>query len=178
MTGEEQRRTVADRLGVALGRSLGALAGFLLAALAMITFLDVVGRYVFNAPITGAYEIVQFLMAGVVAAAMPVVTYRRIHVTIDLLDPLLPYAVRRVQSVVVDAVCAVVLSGVAWRLWLLGVEKQEYGDVTVFLALPIHPLAFAIAVILGVAALSSFALMILALLPGARQGGGSLEHRQ
>lgn len=177
MIDQDKRRTVEARLGVVLGRSLGALAGFLLATLAMITFCDVVGRYVFNAPITGAYEIVQFLMAGIVAAAMPVVTYRRLHVTIDLLDALLPRAARRVQSVVVDGVCMVVLGGVAWRLWLLGAEHQEYGDVTVFLALPIHPLAYAIAVIMGVAALSSFALMMLELLRAARQGGGPLEHR-
>ena len=46
-----------------LERILEAIMATFLLAMALITAIDVVGRYFFSAPLPGGYEIVQYLMA-------------------------------------------------------------------------------------------------------------------
>jgi hypothetical protein len=43
------------------------------------------------------------------------------------------------QQVLVDAVCAASLAGLAWLLWTKGGPLAAYGDTTAQLKLPLHP---------------------------------------
>ena len=99
-------------------RLLGILAGLALAIMALIVFVDVVGRYFFNLPVTGSYELIQVSMAALVFIALPAVTARRQHVTVDLIDTVLPRRADRFLQGVVNLVCAVALGGMAWHLWI------------------------------------------------------------
>ena len=66
----------------------------------MLTFADVVGRYVFTAPIFGAAEMIQFLLAMTIFAGLCLVNARDEHITVELfevqLDRWMPATVRRI----------------------------------------------------------------------------------
>lgn len=57
-----------------------------LLAMMILTFVDVVGRYVFRAPIFGSSEMISYLLAVTVFAGLAVVTGERNHVTIALFE--------------------------------------------------------------------------------------------
>ena len=46
------------------------IVSLLLFLMMAITFVDVIGRYLFNAPIFGAAEMIQFLLAGTVFSGL------------------------------------------------------------------------------------------------------------
>jgi TRAP-type C4-dicarboxylate transport system permease small subunit len=130
----------------------GTLSGVLLLSLMMVTVVDVCGRYLLNAPLPGSFEISAILMAGIVYSGLPVVSRRETHVTVDLLDPLVPPAVRSPQRVAVNLICAVFFAVLAWRLWLLANEARAFGDVTEYLRLSRAPISWAGSLLCAVAA--------------------------
>jgi TRAP-type C4-dicarboxylate transport system permease small subunit len=103
------------------------------------TFVDVLARYVFNAPIPGAYEISELIMGIMIFAALPVVTWRGTHITIDLLDLITPRGIAGWRDSFMFLVSAGFVAVLGWELWDLAQTLASYGDVTEYLRLPIHP---------------------------------------
>ena len=54
--------------------------------LVAVTVIDVIGRYFFDAPLPGAFELTQILLADLVLAALPMTTFKDSHVEVDLLS--------------------------------------------------------------------------------------------
>ena len=69
--------------------AIETLIACLLAGMVALTFADVIGRRLFGAPIYGAHDITEHLMALVVFTGLPIVTIGGAHLTIDLLDRVL-----------------------------------------------------------------------------------------
>lgn len=153
-------RGARDRFSNLLDRSLGLVAAAVLAALMLLTLCDVIGRYFFNAPVAGAYELVELMMGTLIFAALPVVTERDHHVTIDLLDPVTPDWLVPVRNAFMHLVSAVALAPIAWRLWEFAASKAEYGDVTAFLGIPLYPFAYGMSVLTGLTSLVSAILFV------------------
>ncbi|MFC3612859.1 TRAP transporter small permease [Lutimaribacter marinistellae] len=65
-------------------RASFVLAQISLAALAAITFIEVVSRYFFSSPTIWASDAVRYLMACVIIFGLPDVTLNQQHVAIDL----------------------------------------------------------------------------------------------
>ena len=80
--------------------ALGYFAAVVLFCLMMLTCVDVVGRYFFSKPVPGGFEITEMLLAALIFAGLPLVTLRDDHVTVDLLDPVTPDWLLRIQHVV------------------------------------------------------------------------------
>lgn len=126
-----------------------------LVLLAVITTVDVVGRYVFNAPLQGAYESSELLLAVLVFSCLPRVTWHRQHLTVSMIDSLLKRRGLRIQRAVVALVTTVALATLAWHLWQLAAQKAEYGDMSHALQTPIAPFAYAAAALTGLSALAA-----------------------
>ena len=127
----------ADRLRPE--RALEMLAAALLFSMMVLTFVDVVLRYVFNAPIRGSCEVSETMMAVLIFAGLPMVSRKGEHIAIDTVVRLAPPFFRRVSSLAVQMGCAAALVGMAWLLWLKGSRFAAAGDVTQTLKLPIAP---------------------------------------
>jgi TRAP-type transport system small permease protein len=140
-------------LGYWLTRPLEVVAAVLLFALMVMTCIDVVGRYLFNAPLNGATELTRLLMAGIIFAALPAVNLRENHVTVDLLDPFVPSILMRMRQLLINLLSAIILAVISWRVWLLAERAGQYGDRTEFLQIPVAPVVYAIALMCAVAAL-------------------------
>ena len=70
---------------------LGAIALF---AMMILTTVDVAGRYLFNAPVLGAFEITEYLILILVFSFLADTQSQKIHVSVDLLFERFPESVR------------------------------------------------------------------------------------
>jgi TRAP-type C4-dicarboxylate transport system permease small subunit len=139
---------------------LGTVAALDLAAMMLLTFLDVTGRKFLAHPIYGAYELTEFMMGVLIFSALPLVTARENHVTIDVLDPFIAPAIGRWQRVVVNLLSAVVLAFLGGRLWILSASHLHTHEVTMTLRIPHGPFTRAFAVMAMLAALASFVVAL------------------
>ncbi|GHD64106.1 hypothetical protein GCM10017083_55440 [Thalassobaculum fulvum] len=130
---------------------LKLVASVLLFAMMLVTFVDVVGRYLFASPLPGAFELTEVLLGLIVFAGLPIVTWRSEHVTVDLLTVRLPAPTRRLLVRVAALATALVLAMLAWRLSTTASDLLGYGDATVFLGIPLGPVAGAMAALAAVA---------------------------
>jgi TRAP-type C4-dicarboxylate transport system permease small subunit len=143
MNGPARRRR--HRIAHACDVVLAAVAGGLLFAMMLLTFVDVVLRYFFNAPIKGGFEVTEMMMAVLIFAGLPLVSRRNEHVTIDAFDRFFPRGFRRGMHVVIHLVCAAALAGMAWLLYRKAGSFADIGDITQTLKFPIAPFVYLMA---------------------------------
>ena len=86
---------------------LGAISGTVLFLMMMITAVDVVGRYVFNKPLAGGFEVTEMMLAALIYCGLPLVSQRREHIVIDTFDPLMSARVKRGLDMLAEIVCSV-----------------------------------------------------------------------
>lgn len=140
------------------GKLLGSVCMALLFGLAGVTVLDVVGRYWFDAPISGAFELTQLMLAALIFAALPLTTAARGHVEVDLIAGALPQLLRPAIAWLGAIVSAAALAVFSWRLAVHAVRLAADGSVTNALDVPLAPLAWLGAISCGASAV--IALML------------------
>jgi TRAP-type C4-dicarboxylate transport system permease small subunit len=138
----------------------GTLAAVALFAIMVLTLVDVSGRKLLSASVPGSLELTELLLVAVIFAGLPLVSLRGEHVVFDSLDPLLPRWLKRAQQVVVDALCAAALAGIAWLMWVKAGQLAEYGETTAQLKMGLAPFVRVISVLCGVTALVHGLLML------------------
>lgn len=149
MTGDRGRPMAAW-----LWRILSSVSAMTLFAMMLLVVLDVAGRYLFNAPIAGSFEITEFLLALLVFAALPVVTREDTHVSVSVVEALLRGRAAFVQRLFVLSFGAVALGIITWRLWLGGDKLAAGRQVTGYLELPRAPIAWVASVLAGFACIT------------------------
>lgn len=156
------------RLSRRVDTVLGLAAALTLVGIMLLTCVDVAGRYVFNSPVPGAFEITELAMGALIFTSLPLVTLRRQQVTVDLFEQLVPERLRRAQLVVIYLVSAACLVAVAWRLWIKAGFMVQYGDTTATLHIMIYPLVYYMS---AQAAFTAAFLLVM-----ARLDTGSVHH--
>jgi len=134
---------------------LKIIAAVMIFAMAILTFVDVIGRYIFSAPIQGTFEIVGLLLGAVTFAALPLVTYSRTHITVDLFDSFIRGKFRWLQQFGTLLGSACVIGFIAERLIAAGIDETEANYVTEDLGLSRAPLLY------GMSGLSIIAVLLL-----------------
>lgn len=138
----KQKTSNADRVVHWATRLLGLGAAVLLFAMMVLTFVDVMGRYFFDAPVPGGFEVTELMMAALIFAGLPLVTAGNEQVAVDLLDYSMPRTLKRIRDVLVNLLCAGMLAILSYRLWLKASEQVSYGDQTAILNIPSAPVTF------------------------------------
>jgi TRAP-type C4-dicarboxylate transport system permease small subunit len=141
------------RLGVWLEAALGCTSAAVLFLMMMITTLDVVGRYGFNRPLNGGFEVTEMMLAALIYCGLPLVSMRREHIVIDTFDPFMPRRMKRALDVCADIVSAAILGGMGYLIFRRAARVADYGDTTSVLKLPLAPVAYLMGVMIVVAAL-------------------------
>ncbi|XWN32455.1 MAG: TRAP transporter small permease [Devosia sp.] len=133
--------------------ALSASAAVLLMAMMGLTVADVVGRYLFNSPVPGAFEATEIMLALAIFAGLPLVTARGEHIQVRLLVDQLPKSAVWLLERIADTLVFLLLTGTAWLLYSRGEDLAVYGDRTILLGIPLAPVAFALAALTALAAL-------------------------
>ncbi len=137
-----------------------ALVALALLLMMVITVLDVIGRYVINRPLPGATELVQYSMVTAIFIALPLITARREHISVSLIDGLFGERGRRWHRAVIAAISAIVLVLVSWKLWGHAQMLATNRDVIGFLSLPVAPAAFVASTLAGLTVLVLVAMVV------------------
>src|SRR3982750_1796753 len=88
---------------------LGVASSILLFCMMVLTFFDVVGRYLLNRPIRGAFEVTELALLVLIFAGLPLVSHADEHVTMDFIDRILPERLRDAWIRVMHVVCAAIM---------------------------------------------------------------------
>ncbi len=131
-----------DQLGRWLERTLGILAAILLLCLVAVTCIDVVGRYFLDAPLSGAFEITELMLAALVFLALPLTTERREHVEVDLLQMMLGDNANQLLNLFAGLFSMALLMTFSWRLFSHALAAAHDGAVTNALGIPLAPFGF------------------------------------
>ena len=124
-------------LALAAARFLTRVAAIFLLAMMALNVVDVGLRSGFNAPIFGTYEIIEFLLAAVAFLAIPEVFLRDQHITIELIDQVVPEGVVRWLKLIGGFVALVFVGLLTWHMTLPAREFIAFNDVTIDLHLPL-----------------------------------------
>lgn len=119
------------------------ILGLLLLALTGVTIVDVVGRYFFARPLSGGKELTELLVMGVVFAGLPAITLDDGHVTADLFTHRFGGRMKEIQLFFTRALSGVALLVGGWRLWVHGAQIASYNGTTLYLKIPLGPVAYA-----------------------------------
>ena len=144
-----------------LQKILGLVAAAVLFLMMSITAVDVIGRYFFNKPVAGGFEITEMGLALLIYCALPLVSARREHIVIDSLDALMSKGVKNLLNRLADLVSAVCLAGLGYLLLKRADRVAEYGDTTSVLLLPLAPVVYTMSVAIGIAALMHLILLFV-----------------
>ncbi|MEO8143964.1 MAG: TRAP transporter small permease [Betaproteobacteria bacterium] len=121
---------------------LGVAASVLLFGMMLLTFADVVARYLLNVPIRGAFEVTELTLLVLIFAGLPLVSHADEHVTMDFIDGMLPPAGQRALVRIVHAVCAAIMFFLTWQIWIKAGKIAGYGDTTDVLRITVGPFVY------------------------------------
>ena len=119
-----------------IGRLVGSLLVGTLFVMVALTFVDVVGRRFFDQPVYGAHDLTEHLMALIVFAGLPLLTARREHLSIDLLDAWLLQPRFALWHRVVNLLVATTLAVISVEFWTAAQEAAKIKEVSQALNIP------------------------------------------
>src|SRR4051812_23541751 len=108
----------------------------------LITFVDVVARYLLNRPIRGAFELTELALLVLIFAGLPLVSHADEHVTMDFIDRMLPPRLVGIWVRAMHGVCAAIMLFLAWQTWIKADKIAGYGDTTDVLRIAVGPFVY------------------------------------
>jgi TRAP-type C4-dicarboxylate transport system permease small subunit len=157
-------RSLLDRLQKQTVRlsqvaALLGLAGLL--AVSLITIADVLMRWLFNAPITGVYDLSTLFMAVVLSATFPAALARRKNISVEFVAHKLGPRTNRVLDLFASTLTLFFFVLLFWQLVVYSGELLADGETTFVLELKIAPWWMASTVFFGLCV--AVQLLVLAL---------------
>ena len=132
---------------------LGVAASAILFGMMLLTFVDVVGRYLLNRPVRGGFEITELALLVLIFAGLPLVSRGDEHVTMDFIDRLLGPRAQSLLARVVHGVCAAIMFLLTWLMWLKADRIWAYRDATDVLRIWYGPFVYFMAVMIALTGL-------------------------
>ncbi len=141
-------RLVAIRKGLHAVIMGGAwIGGAALILMVLVTFANVVARYMLKKPLMGAVEMTQLLLVVTAFLAIPYTEVRRQHVTFDEVVSLFPRRLRSLTIGIMYFLVGVYALIMSWQETLLAVSYMVPSmRVTDVLKIPISPAMFVVGV--------------------------------
>lgn len=122
----------------------------LLAAMTLLTFSQVVLRYVFNSGWGWALEMTTILFAFMIFIGISYGVRKGAHIGVDALIKLMPPKMRRISSIVTVLLCMLYSGMVLYgsiqyvhKMWLIGIELEDM-PIPMWMARAILPFGYAL----------------------------------
>jgi TRAP-type C4-dicarboxylate transport system permease small subunit len=121
----------------------------LLFLMMLLTFADVVARYLINRPIRGGFELTELTLLVLIFAGLPLVSRADEHVTMDFIDRLLAQRARVAWIRVMHGICAAIMFFLTWQVWIKATRIASYSDTTDVLRITIGPFVYFMALMIA-----------------------------
>lgn len=122
------------------------LGGGLLLAIMTLTVVSVIGRYAFNSPIEGDYELVEMGGAVAIFLCFPFTTFNGSNIVAEFFTVGLSDRNKLILDTIHDAIFAAVAALLTWRMSIGAMSKYEEHDTSMLLQVPVW-YAFSLAVL-------------------------------
>lgn len=142
------------------GKVLFLIAAINLFAMMCLTAADVFGRYALNAPIRGAHELIELMMALSVFAVLPILSARQDQISIGLLDRYFAGTAATYRTIIISLISLSFLILMSWRVWSEVGRSFYHGDATAYLRLPLAPVTAIMAVLATLAVVATVAYLV------------------
>lgn len=118
---------------------LGAVSLFVMMCL---TAADVLGRYIFNSPITGTFELTEFMVLILIFSFLAHAQANKAHVTVDLILSRFPKTFRVYVELFNHIMSLALMVLITWIGALRALELKEVAEASPNLGIPTYPFAF------------------------------------
>jgi len=135
-----------EKVNVFLNKILmfvGSVAVLFLMSLATV---NVCLRFFFNAPYRGAYELVGFSGAIVIAFALGYTQKRKDHIVVDILTEKFSKPVVKALDMISYLIMMIFFAVVSWQVLVWGMKIAKSGEVSETLKIIFHPVIFGVAI--------------------------------
>ena len=149
-----------DKINKWMHTIIGPVASVVLFFMMALTFVDVIGRYLFNSPVVGGVELTEFAMAIVIFLGLTLLCCEEGHVVVDIFDSFVPKGMKAIQNIMINIVSFIVMGVISWQLWIKAGDAIEYGDRTQFLSLPMGPLFYFMSLMTGISSMIMLFIMV------------------
>jgi len=133
----EKATQALSRVIYPLSRTMNRIGGGVLAVMMFLTATDVVLRYVFNRPITSAYELTEMMLSIVIIFGLAYVTLRKEHIRIDFIISRFSPRTQAITSCTATLLGLAIIVLITWQIFEYGVYLRNGGDTTAILKIPI-----------------------------------------
>jgi TRAP-type C4-dicarboxylate transport system permease small subunit len=110
--------------------------GLVLCSMALMTTVSVIGRYFFNAPILGDFELIAIGTGVGVFLFMPYCHLMRENVIVDFFMSATPFRTQAFFDIVGNLVYALIMTLMTWRMYYGGFDLYEADEMTLILEIP------------------------------------------
>lgn len=142
--------------------ALATVASAVLAGMMFLMAADVLGRYLFNAPIPGGLELVEFMMAILVPFGVAYCALHRGHVAVDMIVERFPRTLRQAVDTLTTLASIVFIGILCWQNILNVIDSFDSKMTSAVLKLPSYPFVVPVALGMGLFA----CILIVHLLSG------------
>ncbi len=125
-----------------ISSKLANLGSVSLIAMMLITVVDVVGRYIFNAPILGAFEITEYLVLILIFSYLGFTQAVKGHVLVEVLVNRFPEKMKVIVEIINHLLCFLFLLIITWRGIVKALELMSTRETSPNLAIPDYPFVF------------------------------------
>jgi len=127
-----------------ISKVLNGIAAGALTVMILVTVVDVFLRAV-GRPVVGAYEIVALICGPlVIGFAIPLSSWNKTHVSMDILLPRLATGNRDVVNVTTRIVCILLFAFIGYNMFSLGSEFRFSKEVSHTLRIPFYWVTYAV----------------------------------
>jgi TRAP-type C4-dicarboxylate transport system permease small subunit len=133
------------------------ISGTVLALMMFLTAVDVALRYIFNSPISGALEVVEYMMAVMVPFALTVTAFNKAHIGVDMIMERFSRKIRARMGCFTHLLAFVLYAAITWQCFLNIGEQYDSGMTSAVLLIPHYP--FVVSLTAAFALLSLITLM-------------------
>ncbi len=127
---------MVQRIARTISHILGSAGIGFIIILMFITCIDVLGRYIFNRPLSGTYELSELCMASLTLLGWAYTQALKSHIDIDLLYTHLPRKTRTVLDLIIPLLGIALFVFVAWQSIYFITDSFKWHETTEMLKIP------------------------------------------
>ena len=135
-----------EKLAGEASRIANGIGAIFLIAMMLLIFAEVFMRYLFNAPIKGAFEMVEYMMALVVSLSIAYTGVKQSHISVELLVSRFSERTQALLDVFHFLVCAIFFGLLSWKTAYQAMVWAKSGVTSQVLLIPVYPFTWVLAI--------------------------------
>jgi len=128
-----------NKLNSYLVTILKHLAIWILTAMMLLTAIDVCMRYLFKSPVTGSFELIEFMMAMLIPFSIVFCASEKSHVQVDLIVERFPKGIRSFFIFAANLLSLVLFVLITWQTVIYIIEEYDSKLTSAVLYIPLYP---------------------------------------